>query len=565
MRTALDQALGQPPPPGYNPDLAQFQPILAVHIQELRNRVVAAWNAPPVQIPVDGHANLSYDNATNRITTAGFAYDAAGNQVRALASGGVSQRFQYDAANRLVTVRTDASVIIASYSYGASNERLIREEAGVRTYHACNGSAEYTETGSSITPQWSKYYIYLGARLLSTLTPNGPTGHFVQYHHPDRLGTRLVTNAQDTTYFEQQTLPFGTALNESPPAGGTTNATNRRFTTYDRSLNTGLDYAVNRHYDAQQGRFTQVDPIGMRSTDLSSPQTLNLYAYCTNDPINHTDPSGLGFFGFLKNLFKKVVNAIKAAVVAFVVAFVGSGGDFKKARRAATRAFVSSFGFETRVWRPTGTAPTFPTGSGGPALHQIFQGTILSVLFPSPQSYLRFVNGFAGGTILGQLQAADVTTALDTCTKRIFGVALSAFVPSSRGANGSFTGIPRGGSPTNPITVLNDVRSYSRRGLRRLVKRFNGRDGGAVAGAFVPPSILSEDLARSIDTGFSAYRNYTARDLQGSAYVFLIVQIHELGNSLQNITGASVFPSLNSTDPDAGQVLEECFRNEYAK
>src|SRR5437899_2165174 len=181
---------------------------------------------------------------------------------------------------------------------------------------------EYTESGSSTTPAWSKTYIYLGARLLSTLTPSGSGGEFVQYHHPDRLGTRLVTNAQDTTYFEQQTLPFGTALNESPPTGGTTGATNRRFTTYDRSLNTGLDYAINRHYDPQQGRFTQVDPIGMSAVSLESPQTLNLYAYCTNDPINHTDPSGLGFFSFLKKLVKRVIHAAIHAAFTFLTTLI---------------------------------------------------------------------------------------------------------------------------------------------------------------------------------------------------------------------------------------------------
>jgi RHS repeat-associated protein len=78
-----------------------------------------------------------------------------------------------------------------------------------------------------------------------------------------------------------------------------------------------LDYAVNRHYDSQQGRFTQVDPIGMQSTSLASPQTLNLYAYCTNDPVNNTDPSGLGFFSWLGKLFKgigKVLSAVGNAV-----------------------------------------------------------------------------------------------------------------------------------------------------------------------------------------------------------------------------------------------------------
>jgi len=42
MRTALIQALGAPPS-GYSAGLAQNQPIKAVHIQELRDRLLAAW------------------------------------------------------------------------------------------------------------------------------------------------------------------------------------------------------------------------------------------------------------------------------------------------------------------------------------------------------------------------------------------------------------------------------------------------------------------------------------------------------------------------------------------
>jgi RHS repeat-associated protein len=266
----------------------------------------------------------------------------------ALIAGGTSQRFQDDAANRLVKVKADNNqTVIATYTYGDSNERLILEEGGVRTYYARNGKMEYTESGSSTTPQWSKSYIYLGARLLSTLTPNGAGGEFIQYHHPDRLGTRLVTNAQNTTYFEQQTLPFGTALNESPPTGGVTGSTNKRFTTYDRSAITGLDYALNRHYDPQQGRFTQVDPIGMKSTSLGSPQTMNLYAYRTNDPINHTDPSGLGFISFLKELLNRVVNALIHAAITAAFTFIFTGGNLGAAIAAGAADFLKELGFPT--------------------------------------------------------------------------------------------------------------------------------------------------------------------------------------------------------------------------
>jgi RHS repeat-associated protein len=314
MRTALDEALGAPSP-GYAAGLAQNLPILAIHIQELRNRVVAGWTVSS-QIPRDGLASVSYDTSSNRITTAGFAYDAVGNQTRAIGpSGSSSQRFKYDAANRLVQVLADNNAtVIATYTYGDSNERLISDEGGYRTYYASEGGtviAEYTESGSSTTPSWSKSYVYLGARLLSNLAPNGSGGEAAQYHHPDRLGTRLVTDPSNGTSFEQVTLPFGTSLNAE-----STGATNRRFTSYDRSVTTGLDYAVNRHYDSQQGRFTQVDPAGLKATSLENPQTLNLYGYVANDPVNRMDPSGM-FWGALKRFFHKV-GAILSAVAAVV-------------------------------------------------------------------------------------------------------------------------------------------------------------------------------------------------------------------------------------------------------
>jgi RHS repeat-associated protein len=167
--------------------------------------------------------------------------------------------------------------------------------------------------------QWSKSYLYLGARLLATLQPNGSGGEFTQFYHPDRLGTRLITNAQDTSVQEQVTLPFGTALDAE-----STGSTNRRFTSYDRSASTGLDYAVNRHYDSQQGRFTQVDPIGMGAASLDNPQTLNLYAYCGNDPINHTDPNGLFWGKLFRGIGKVFATVLKwaAAATAVFVAFV---------------------------------------------------------------------------------------------------------------------------------------------------------------------------------------------------------------------------------------------------
>ena len=57
---------------------------------------------------------------------------------------------------------------------------------------------------------------------------------------------------------------------------------------------TGNIYLRARYYNPTQGRFlTQDSFAGMQS----QPNTLNLYAYCGNDPVNNIDPSGHLFEG----------------------------------------------------------------------------------------------------------------------------------------------------------------------------------------------------------------------------------------------------------------------------
>ena len=81
-------------------------------------------------IPLDGLASLAYTNAqsqtvNNRITTVGYEYDPAGNQTRGQTDGGTWLRYKYDAAGRLAVVMDDSSNPLETYSYGASNERLL--------------------------------------------------------------------------------------------------------------------------------------------------------------------------------------------------------------------------------------------------------------------------------------------------------------------------------------------------------------------------------------------------------------------------------------------------------
>jgi RHS repeat-associated protein len=246
-----------------------------------------------VEIPNDGHGTLSFEATSNRISTTGFEYDLAGNQTRIVKEDGSKLRFQYDAAGRLIKVKTDSNQTLVTYTFGIGRERLITQEGDETstnlTYYAWEGGsviAEYTEAAGNVLV-WAKNYIFMNGALLATQEKTA-TGESVQFDHPDQLGTRLVTNPANGTHFEQNTLPFGTALGSE-----STGSINRRFTSYDRSQTTGLDYAVNRFYDSSQGRFTTVDPIKMGASNPLNPQTLNLYSYTANDPVNRTDPSGL--------------------------------------------------------------------------------------------------------------------------------------------------------------------------------------------------------------------------------------------------------------------------------
>ena len=69
-----------------------------------------------------------------------------------------------------------------------------------------------------------------------------------------------------------------------------------KYATYTRDSVTGLDYAMNRYYTSQWGRFLSPDPYG-GSAKSSSPQSWDRYSYAGNDSVNSVDPSGLYLYG----------------------------------------------------------------------------------------------------------------------------------------------------------------------------------------------------------------------------------------------------------------------------
>ena len=110
--------------------------------------------------------------------------------------------------------------------------------------------------------------------------------------HTDRLGSgHKMTNTSGTVVFTEQYDPHGQKLLQTSNNGAF--YLSKKFTGYERDAGTNTDNAKARQYQHNNGRFMQPDPLSVLASDPSNPQSLNLYSYVQNDPINAVDPSGM--------------------------------------------------------------------------------------------------------------------------------------------------------------------------------------------------------------------------------------------------------------------------------
>ena len=215
--------------------------------------------------------------ANNQIV--GQSYDANGNLTNS--PNGLSQ-LGYDAENRLIETYSTAQ-----YAYDSQNKRvwagtlvsntLTGQSASLYgidgqklgTYSLSVTSTQFTVTAASLS-------VYFAGKRVAIIAGGGNTP-FVQ----DRLGSNMSGAAVPVSLY-----PWGEDRGTPAPNDQI------KFATYTRDSSTLLDYADQRYYSNQYGRFMNPDP-SWRSVDLRNPQSWNRYAYVTGDPANSNDPSGL--------------------------------------------------------------------------------------------------------------------------------------------------------------------------------------------------------------------------------------------------------------------------------
>ena len=248
---------------------------------------------PPPGPADDAYSNLTQINATNctvgalgiavsattnRVTTTGYAFDAAGNMTQEPSPNGYG--YTYDAENHLTQV-TGTGSGTWTYVYDGNGMRVEKSNAsgGTLYFRSVSGATiAETDLSGNIT---SEYIFFAGQRIARRDANNN-----VYYYYTDQVGsTTTITTGTGSPCYDATFTPYGeehNTLNTCPQ--------NYKFTGYERDSETGLDYAFARYYNSRLGRFMSADPL---AGNIGDPQSLNRYAYVENNPTNYLDPFGM--------------------------------------------------------------------------------------------------------------------------------------------------------------------------------------------------------------------------------------------------------------------------------
>jgi RHS repeat-associated protein len=223
-----------------------------------------------------------------------FSYDNAGNMTSRVEAG-TTWTQDFDEEGRLDGISDGSDTW--GFVYDGDGVRVKQENPdGTTTLFLGGGSYEVLVDGETTTVK--KYYAAGGQSVMRD-------GDGLHYLLTDHLGSVVgVLDGNGSLETDERYLPFGGLRDTSDIT-----ETDFAFTGQRNLSDVGLmDYNA-RWYSPSIGRFISPDTI---IPEPGNPQAMNRYAYVSNNPIRHIDPSG--HFGILGAIVGGIVGGVVGAI-----------------------------------------------------------------------------------------------------------------------------------------------------------------------------------------------------------------------------------------------------------
>ena len=205
-----------------------------------------------------------------------------GRQLKSAGKNGTNLSFTYDSEG----IRTSKTVGSTTTQYLLNGTQILAQKTGSTTL-----SFFYDQQGNRVAMADSSnkfyYYIYNVQGDVIALA-DASTGKLAVTYTYDAWGKILKINGQNP---------------EDVASTNIANINPFRYRGYYYDTETSLYYLQSRYYDPDTGRFISAD--GQLNGGVLG---YNMFAYCENNPINESDPSG---DWSLKNAFEKIYNTLK--------------------------------------------------------------------------------------------------------------------------------------------------------------------------------------------------------------------------------------------------------------
>ena len=276
------------------------------------------------------------DSGSSTTTRATYGYDQQGQLTSAMV-GGTNYEYTYDTAGNIQSKKV-GSTTTNYYTYGNSAWRDLLTAYGGNTITYSGGNPTKYYDGSTFT--WTQgrrlatakvgstnisyTYDMAGVRssktvgstkydfttlsgLVTRQTGGGKTIDFVYDENNQPLAMKYnntlyyyvlnaqgdvvrIVNSSRSVVASYTYDPWGKIISSS---GTLADINPLRYRGYYYDSETGFYYLQSRYYDPEIGRFINADSYA--STDATGLLSTNMFAYCENDPVNKSDPSGEAF------------------------------------------------------------------------------------------------------------------------------------------------------------------------------------------------------------------------------------------------------------------------------